>query len=63
MKHTARNAALQALLKVTENEGYSNIVIDKAIAESGLDRRDSALASALFYGTLEKRITLDFIHK
>lgn len=60
MKHTARNAALQALLKVTENEGYSNIVIDKAIAESGLDRRDSALASALFYGTLEKRITLDF---
>ena len=29
MRHTARNAAVQALLQVEENEGYSNLVLDK----------------------------------
>ena len=31
MKATARHTALQALLQMEENEGYSNIVIDKAL--------------------------------
>ena len=45
---TARNAAVTALLKMNESEGYSNIVIDKTLAEFALDARDSSLASALF---------------
>ena len=63
MKLTARELALQALLKVKENEGYSNIVIDKALREFQLDKRDYSLASAIFYGVLEKRITLDYYLK
>ena len=60
MRHTARNAAVQALLQVEENEGYSNLVLDKVLKAFQLERRDSALTSILFYGVLEKRITLDF---
>ena len=56
---TARNAAVTALLKTNESEGYSNIVIDKTLAEFALDARDSSLASALFYGVLERRDSLE----
>ena len=57
----ARTAAYTALLKVDVNAGYSNIVIDKAIKEADLDQRDASLAAAIFYGVLERRITLDYI--
>ena len=58
--NTARSVALEALLQVETNEGYSNIVIDKALKSGGLDARDSALATQLFYGVLEKRLRLDY---
>lgn len=57
---TARSVALGALLQVETNEGYSNIVIDKALKSAGLDARDAALATQLFYGVLEKRLRLDY---
>ncbi len=63
MKQTARGIALDALLCMDKNEGYSNLVIDQALRASGLDRRNSALASAIFYGALEKRLTLDYFLK
>lgn len=63
MGQTARSTALDALLRMEENEGYSNLVIDKALKASGLDRRDSALASTIFYGVLEKELTLDHFLK
>lgn len=57
----ARSAAHAALLQVDVNAGYSNIVIDKAIKGAELDHRDASLASAIFYGVLERRITLDYM--
>lgn len=59
MKHSARSIAWKALLQMEENEGYSNLVIDKALSENSLSPQDAALASTIFYGVLEKRITLD----
>ena len=56
---TARQIAVEALGKVNRSKGYSNIVIDKALEESGLDLRDAAFATALFYGVLERMLTLD----
>jgi 16S rRNA (cytosine967-C5)-methyltransferase len=56
----ARVAALSALLQVEESEGYSNIVIDKTIRKSELNQKDAALATAIFYGVLERRMTLDY---
>lgn len=43
------------------NKAYSNIEINRAIKASQLDRRDAALASAIFYGVLERKLTLDRI--
>ncbi len=60
MQINARNVALEALRQVGENEGYSNIVLDKTLRKYDMDKRDRALCSTLFYGVLEKRITLDF---
>ncbi len=57
----ARGAALHALLRVEEGKGYSNLVLDGTLADFPGDRRDRALATALFYGVLERRITLDYI--
>lgn len=56
----ARTAALHALLQVDENEGYSNLVLDKTIGKFSLSPRDAAFSSALFYGVLERRLTLDY---
>ena len=60
MATSSRKTALAALNDVTQNEGYSHIVIDKAIRAAGLEPRDAALASVIFYGVLEKRMTLDY---
>nr|WP_319488065.1 16S rRNA (cytosine(967)-C(5))-methyltransferase RsmB [uncultured Caproiciproducens sp.] len=56
----ARSAALAALLHVDVSEGYSNIVLDKTLTSFSLEQRDKALASAIFYGVLERRITLNY---
>ncbi len=56
----ARTAALEALLQVDVNEGYSNLVLDKTLRAHGLTGRDASFASTLFYGVLERRLTLDY---
>ena len=52
MIKNGRDAAMQALLQMEENEGYSNIVLDKTLRAARLDSRESSLASILFYGVL-----------
>ncbi len=56
---SARRTALEALRRVEYGDGYSNLVLDAALKRAGLSPADGALASALFYGVLERRITLD----
>lgn len=53
--------SLQALLKMELEDGYSNLVLDGALKAAKLEKRDEALASALFYGVLERRLTLDAV--
>lgn len=55
-----RRLAVTALLKVNTNDGYSNLVLDEQLKNSRLDGADRAFAAALFYGTLEKKLTLDY---
>lgn len=58
MAETARMLAAKAGIRVSSG-GYSNLVLDAALRNSRLDQRDKAFAAALFYGALERRITLD----
>lgn len=54
-----RALVLDLLIKAEKAEQYSNIALDKALESSSLSEPDRRLASALFYGVTEKRITLD----
>lgn len=56
---TARELCARCLIKMDTREGYSNLVLDAALKDCGLAPRDRAFASLLFYGVLERRITLD----
>lgn len=57
----ARSAALAALLRVEGQEGYSNLVLNAELNAMDAGRPDRALATAIFYGVLERRLTLDYI--
>lgn len=57
---TPRLLAYQLLLKAEKGNQYSNIILDNALKEHGLSDADTRLASALFYGVIERKITLDY---
>lgn len=57
----ARKAAVKLLTKLDENSAYSNILLDKELDRYKLDERDKHFATALFYGCIERRLTLDRI--
>ena len=57
---TPRLVAYELLKKLEKSKQYSNIILDHALNESGLEGPDRALASALFYGVIEKKLTLDY---
>lgn len=57
----ARMTAVRLLQKTDGGKGYSNIVLDTALRETDLSPKDKAFAAALFYGVIERRLTLDYI--
>lgn len=58
---TARQIVLDLLIKTEEKGAYSTIVLDSALEKNALAKRDKAFAAALFYGVLERKMTLDYI--
>ena len=56
-----RNIAFNVLLKIEQDNAYSNIALNNAISENRLNGLDSSFVSALVYGVLERQITLDYI--
>lgn len=59
----SRKFVVRLLTKLDENSSYSNIILDDALKRSDLSPQDRKFASALFYGVLERRFTLDEIIK
>ncbi len=57
----ARKAVLTALGRVLGDNSYSNLTLDAVLAESNYDKTDKAFITALFYGVLDRKITLDYI--
>lgn len=56
----ARQTAFEVLLKIEKESAYSNIALDKLLSKSDLDTRDKAFVSHLFYGVIERKLTLDY---
>ena len=58
---SARKLAVTLLDQTEEKGSYSNIALDAALDKSELDARDKRLCAALYYGVLERKLTLDYI--
>ncbi len=56
-----RKIVAELLLKMEEGGAYSKIALDSAFEQYELGERDKSFAAALFYGVLERRMTLDYI--
>lgn len=59
MTDSARRGALSLLLRLEAEGGYANLIADDARL-SVMDGRERALLVALFYGTVERTLTLDY---
>lgn len=59
----ARKIAVEALLRVNNDNAYSNIALNEILNSANIATNDRALATALFYGVLDRKITLDYIIK
>ncbi len=57
---TPREAAFVSLQKYENDKKFANIEADTAIRRNKLEGADRALYTAIFYGTIERKITLDY---
>lgn len=55
----ARLLAVETLLRVDSAGAWSNLALDAQLRKYKLDDREAAFFSALFYGVLERTVTLD----
>ncbi len=55
-----RQLAFEALLKTEKEGAYSNIALDFLLSKTDFDTRDKAFVSNLFYGVIERKLTLDY---
>lgn len=60
VKHSARFAAMNALVKVANNQAYSNLLINQILNESQLNEKDGRLMTEIVYGTISRRLTLEY---
>ena len=56
-----RNIAYKVLYRVLHEDAYSAIAINNAVKENGLSGVDVSFLSALVYGVLERKLTLEHI--
>lgn len=49
------------LLSRMDDGAYSNLILDSVLEESGFSEKDKSFVSRLFYGILERKITLEYI--
>lgn len=57
----ARRAAVQALLRIHEQGGYSNIVLEELLESLTVPQAQRAMTARLVYGVTERRLTLDHL--
>lgn len=58
---TAREVALDILVKVEQQGAYSNLLLNSSLQKSVLSREDTGLVTELVYGTISRMLTLDYV--
>ncbi len=60
-KENPRRTAVKLLCRIESGNAFSNILLDEHFKRSRMDALDKKFCTALFYGTLERRLTLDMV--
>ena len=55
--------AADALLKIEIDKAYSNLTLNSLLSSSQLSSADKGLCTSIFYGVLDRKITLDYVIK
>jgi 16S rRNA (cytosine967-C5)-methyltransferase len=63
MKKNAREIALELLESIEKQQAYSNLLLNNAIKKYHLEKADARLLTELTYGTLQRKMTLDYYLK
>lgn len=58
-----RETAMDILDTIEKNQAYSNLLLNAAIEKNRLPQKDIGLLTELTYGTLQRKMTLDFYLK
>lgn len=58
---TARDLALEVLIKVDKEKSYSNLQLNQSLQKIDLSRADISLATEIIYGTIQRLNTIDWI--
>jgi len=56
-----RKLAASILTKIEKDAAYSNITLSSAFKENEVSAEEKKLTSALVYGVLDRKITLDYV--
>ena len=56
-----RKLAVSALVKIERDNAYSNLTLNSFLKDFDLSKEDKALFSALVYGVLDRKITIDYV--
>ncbi|HFU4011679.1 TPA: 16S rRNA (cytosine(967)-C(5))-methyltransferase RsmB [Streptococcus suis] len=59
-KESARSLALSVLVEVFDKGAYSNIALQQALSQAELSDKDKGLVTELVYGSLSRKITLEW---
>jgi 16S rRNA (cytosine967-C5)-methyltransferase len=62
-KKNVREVALYLLESIDKNQAYSNLLLNDAIEKNKIDKKDIGLLTELVYGTLQRKLTLDYFLK
>ncbi len=60
MEQSPRMAAFSLLLQQQKSGSYSNLLLEKSDRMQAFDARDRAFITTLFYGVIERLLTLDY---
>ncbi len=56
-----RKTAVKALVKIEKDGSYSNLTINSVFKDLEISKEDKGFVTALVYGVLERKITLDYV--
>jgi 16S rRNA (cytosine967-C5)-methyltransferase len=57
---TAREVALEILIRVEQDKSYSNLLLNQMLQKHPLERADAGLVTEIVYGTIQHLNTLDY---